>query len=159
MRVFVLLAMVFGGACYAADGPPIAFTRAQIIPIDSDPLPSGTIVVQGRQIVGIGADGEVTIPRGAIVHDMNGRVVMPGLVCTHSHIGGSYAADGSGPVQPGVRVLDSLNVRDSGFKRALAGGLTTLNIMPGSGHLSSGQTIYVKLRFFDERPSTIEQIF
>ena len=58
MRGFVLLAMVFGGACYAADGPPIAFTRAQIIPIDSDPLPSGTIVVQGRKIVGIGADGE-----------------------------------------------------------------------------------------------------
>ena len=50
---------------------------------------------------------------------------------------------------PACGILDSVNVRDSGFKRALAGGLTSLNIMPGSGHLSSGQTIYVKLRFGD----------
>jgi imidazolonepropionase-like amidohydrolase len=58
-----------------------------------------------------------------------------------------------------VRVYDSINVRDSGFKRALAGGLTTLNIMPGSGHLSSGQTIYVKLRFSGEGPGRIEELF
>ena len=72
---------------------------------------------------------------------------MPGLICTHSHIGGIGGADSSGPIQPGVRILDSLNVRDSGFKRALAGGLTTLNVMPGSGHLISGQTVYLKLRY------------
>ncbi|MEO1972547.1 MAG: amidohydrolase family protein, partial [Pirellulaceae bacterium] len=64
----------------------------------------------------------------------------------------------SGPIQPGVRVLDSLNIRDSGFKRALAGGLTTLNIMPGSGHLISGRTVYVKLRFYQGKPSTIEDL-
>jgi len=54
-----------------------------------------------------------------------------------------------------VRIFDSLNVRDSGFRRAVAGGLTTLNIMPGSGHLLSGQTIYVKLR----QAGTIEDMF
>jgi len=71
---------------------------------------------------------------------------MPGLVDTHSHIGGIGGADSSGPIQPDIRIYDSLNVRDSGFRRALAGGLTTVNIMPGSGHLLSGQTVYVKLR-------------
>jgi imidazolonepropionase-like amidohydrolase len=71
---------------------------------------------------------------------------MPGLVDTHSHIGGIGGADQSGPIQPDVRIHDSINVRDSGFMRARAGGLTTLNIMPGSGHLLSGQTIYVKIR-------------
>ncbi len=96
--------------------------------------------------------------RGARRVDCTGQFIMPGLICTHSHIGGSFAADGSGPVQPGVRVLDSIDVRDSGFKRALAGGLTTLNIMPGSGHLTSGQTLYVKLRYGDGGPSTIEDI-
>jgi hypothetical protein len=54
--------------------------------------------------------------------------------------------------------MDSINVRDSGFRRALAGGLTTLNIMPGSGHLISGQTSYVKLRFFDGGPRTVDDI-
>jgi imidazolonepropionase-like amidohydrolase len=72
--------------------------------------------------------------------------VLPGLIDTHSHIGGIGGADGSSPTQPDVRVFDSLNVRDSGFRRAWAGGMTTLNIMPGSGHLLSGQTVYVKLR-------------
>ena len=80
---------------------------------------------------------------------------MPGLVDTHNPIGGIGGADSSAPIQPDIRIYDSLNVRDSGFKRALAGGLTTLNIMPGSGHLLSGQTIYVKLR----KAETIEDIF
>src|SRR5207247_1097683 len=50
------------------------------------------------------------------------------------------------PIQPEVRVLDSINIRDSTFKKARAGGITTVNVMPGSGHLISGQTIYLKLR-------------
>jgi imidazolonepropionase-like amidohydrolase len=49
-------------------------------------------------------------------------------------------------MQPDVRILDSINVRDAGFRKCRAGGLTTLNIMPGSGHLLSGQTVYAKLR-------------
>jgi imidazolonepropionase-like amidohydrolase len=45
-----------------------------------------------------------------------------------------------------VRILDGINPRDESFKKALAGGITTVNIMPGSGHLMSGQTVYVKPR-------------
>jgi imidazolonepropionase-like amidohydrolase len=71
---------------------------------------------------------------------------MPGLVCTHSHIGQVSGADASGPIQPEVRAYDSINVRDSRIEKARAGGITTANIMPGSGHLLSGQTIYLKLR-------------
>jgi imidazolonepropionase-like amidohydrolase len=107
----------------------------------------------------VGPAGKVAIPAGAEQINCQGRIIMPGLICTHSHIGGIGAADGSGPIQPGVRVYDSLNVHDSGFRRALAGGLTTLNIMPGSGHLIGGQTIYVKLRFHDPKPKTIDDIF
>jgi hypothetical protein len=47
---------------------------------------------------------------------------------------------------PAVRILDALNPRDDGILKARSGGLTTVNIMPGSGHLMSGQTAYVKLR-------------
>jgi imidazolonepropionase-like amidohydrolase len=80
------------------------------------------------------------------MHDVRGRVLLPGLVDTHSHIGGPGAADQADPVQPECRVLDAINVRDAGWQKAQAGGLTTVNIMPGSGHLLSGQTIYVKLK-------------
>ncbi len=125
---------------------PTAFTGATIIPIAGDPIENGTLVVHEGKILAVGADGEVEIPDGAERIDAAGKTIMPGLVDTHSHIGGGGGGDRSSPIQPDVRILDSINVRDSGFMRARAGGLTTLNVMPGSGHLMSGQTIYLKIR-------------
>ncbi|MEM7313476.1 MAG: amidohydrolase family protein [Planctomycetota bacterium] len=145
-----------------AQDDSIAFVGAKIIPIRGDEIEDGVLVVQGGKIQAVGKATDVSIPDGARQVDAKNKTIMPGLICTHSHIGGIGAADGSGPIQPGVRVYESLNVRDSGFKRALAGGLTTLNIMPGSGHLISGQTIYVKLRFSvgrDGTPTKIDDIF
>ena len=86
------------------------------------------------------------IPRNADVVDVSGLVVVPGFVDSHSHIGEVAGADRSSPIQPETRVLDSINVRDSGFNRALAGGITSVHLMSGSGHLMSGQSLYVKLR-------------
>ncbi|MBI3838331.1 MAG: amidohydrolase family protein [Planctomycetia bacterium] len=141
---------------------PQAFVGARIIRIEADEIDSGVLVIEKGKIVAVGAAGEVQIPDGANKVDVAGRVIMPGLVDTHSHIGGSGGlggADGSGPIQPGVRIYDSINVHDSGFKRAVAGGLTTLNIMPGSGHLISGQTLYAKLRLANPKPKKIDQFF
>ncbi len=78
--------------------------------------------------------------------DLAGKTIMPGLVDSHSHVGGGSGADGSGPIQPDVRILDGINARASSLQRAQAGGITTVNVMPGSGHLDSGQTLYLKLR-------------
>ena len=124
-----------------------AFTGARIIPVTGPEIEQGTLVVRDGQIVAIGEAARVRIPRNAGVVELDAsQVIMPGIVDTHSHIGEIAGADRSGPIQPGVRVVDSLNVHSSGFKRALAGGITTVNIMPGSGHLISGQTIYIKPR-------------
>jgi imidazolonepropionase-like amidohydrolase len=140
-----------------------AFVGAKIIPVDGDEIDEGTLVIHHGKIVAVGPTEEVNLPDGAEKIDAAGKVIMPGLICTHSHIGGmrpgSGAADSSSPIQPGVRIMDSINVQDPGFKRAAAGGLTTLNIMPGSGHLISGQTIYVKLRLEDPTPRTIDDFF
>ena len=54
--------------------------------------------------------------------------------------------EGSGPVQSGVRALDAIQPDDPGIRMAVAGGVTTANIMPGSGNVIGGQTVYVKLR-------------
>jgi imidazolonepropionase-like amidohydrolase len=152
----LLLTVVCHSTVFAA---PKAFLHARIISISRPEISDGVLVVDNGKIVSVGPYQQVTIPDGAERIDATGKVIMPGLICTHSHIGGIGAADGSAPIQPGVRVADSLNVRDSGFKRALAGGLTTLNIMPGSGHLIGGQTIYVKLRFVDGKPRVIDDLF
>jgi len=52
----------------------------------------------------------------------------------------------TGPIQPGLRAIDAIDPNDPGIKMALAGGVTTANIMPGSGNAIGGQTLYVKLR-------------
>jgi imidazolonepropionase-like amidohydrolase len=129
-----------------AQEKPIAFVNARILPVEGDPIEQGVLVVKDGKIAAIGIADAVKPPADAQTFDMSGKTIVPGLVDTHNHIGGVGGADGSAPIQPDVRIYDSLNVRDSGFKRAVAGGLTTLNIIPGSGHLLSGQTVYVKLR-------------
>ena len=133
----------------------VAFTNADVRPVAGPALAAGTIVVAGGTIAAIGPAATTPVPAGATTIDCTGKVIIPGLVDTHSHVGGGWGGDASGPIQPDVRILDSINVRDTGFRKARAGGLTTLNIMPGSGHLLSGQTIYAKLR----KASTIDDFF
>jgi imidazolonepropionase-like amidohydrolase len=124
----------------------LALVGARVIPIDGPELAAGTLVVQGGRIVALGAADAVTVPAGAEVRELRGRVLMPGLVCSHSHVGAVAGGDGSAAVHPDVRALDSINVRDAGIQKAQAGGITAINCMPGSGHLLSGQTVYLKLR-------------
>jgi len=129
--------------------PPIAiraFTNATIYPVSSPRIVGGTLVVQGDTILAVGPDGQVIIPEGAERIDASGKTIIPGLICTHSHIGQVAGGDSTSPIQPEVRVLDSVDVRDTSIDKARAGGVTTVNLMSGSGHLLSGQTIYLKLR-------------
>lgn len=140
------LLALFAASCLSVgiSAKPVAFTGATILPISGEPIEDGTLLIEGKTIKAVGA--KVRIPRDAETIDVSGKVILPGLVDTHSHVGETAGADRSAPMQPEARVLDSINVRNSGFKRALAGGITTINLMSGSGHLMSGQTIYVKLR-------------
>lgn len=138
-----------------AQSVPYAFVGARIIPIAGDEIGQGVLVVREGRIVAVGPLDGVTIPADATRFDVTGKVIMPGLICTHSHVGGIGGGDSSAPIQPDVRIYDSLNIRDSGYKRVVAGGLTTINVMPGSGHLLSGQTVYLKMR----GGSTIEDLF
>lgn len=123
---------------------------------DDKPIPDAVLVVAGGKVVYAGsADAAIQLPAGAEERDLKGAVVIPGLVDTHSHIGvwprphvpaNSDGNEMSGPVQPVVRAIDSLMADDPGIRMAVAGGVTTANVMPGSGNVIGGQTVYVKLR-------------
>ncbi len=133
----------------AAQERPVAFVGARVLPVTGAPIENGVVVVKDGRIVAVGAAGAVAVPPDAERRDVPGQVLMPGLVDTHSHIGGGWGADESAPLQPDVRMLDAVNCRDEGFQRAQAGGITTVNVMSGSGHLMSGQTIYLKVKDAD----------
>ncbi len=130
----------------ATQAQPTAFTGATLYPIDGPPIEDGVLVVENGKITALGTASTVQIPTAASVVDLAGKVMIPGLVDTHTHIGRVEGGDRSGPLHPEVRVLDAVDVRDPTFVKALAGGITTVNVMPGSGHLMSGQTVYLKIR-------------
>lgn len=123
---------------------PIVFEGATILTMVGETIENGALVIEDGKVVSVGAT--VDIPAGAERRDMSGMVIMPGIVDTHSHIGGVSGADRSSPIQPEVRAMDSINPRDARIAKARAGGVTTANVMPGSGYLMSGQTFYMKLR-------------
>ena len=129
-----------------AQDQPQAYTGATILPVSGPAITDGVLVIHRGKIVAVGPRSTVTIPSDAQRIDATGRTIMPGLVDTHSHIGSGSGGDGSAPIQPDARILDSINVRSSGLQRAQAGGITTVNVMPGSGHLLSGQTLYLKVK-------------
>ncbi|MCB9898877.1 MAG: amidohydrolase family protein [Planctomycetes bacterium] len=138
--------LLLGAPRLVAQERPTAFVGAHVIPVSGPEIDDGTLLVQHGRIVAVGERGAVSVPSDAEVHDLHGKVVTPGLVDTHSHIGDPWGGDGSEPIQPEVRSYDGIDVRAASVARARAGGVTVANLMPGSGHLSSGQTTYIKLR-------------
>ncbi len=139
---FAIVATSFSSAL--AQSTPRAYFGARLIPVSSPPVDDGVLVVHKGKIVAAGPRATTSVPLDAERIDLPGKTIMPGLVDTHSHVGGGWGADGSAPIQPGVRMLDAVDCRDAGFQRAQAGGITTINVLSGSGHLMSGQTLYVK---------------
>lgn len=135
-----------------------AITGAHIVPIAGAEF-DGTIVVTDGKITALGAD--VSVPDGAEVIDAGGRWVLPGLVDAHVHVGtheeGENAKDDdtnemTDPVTAGVRAIDAINPFDPGFDEALKGGITTVNVNPGSGNAIGGQAAVLKTfgRLVDE---------
>lgn len=127
---------------------PTAFIGATIYPISSEPIENGVLVVHQGKITAVGG-ANTGIPGNAERIDVTGKVIMPGLVDTHSHIGRGDGGDASSATHPDVRIVDAIDARSDTFRKARTGGVTTVNVMPGSGHLLSGQTVYLKLRDAD----------
>jgi imidazolonepropionase-like amidohydrolase len=151
----LLVALPTTGDSSTIQDKPIAYKGARILTSAGAPIEKGVLVVQKGKIVAVGAEGTVAVPEGAAIVDVTGRTIIPGLVDTHSHIGiyprpsvpaNEDGNEASGPVQAGLRALDAIDPADPGIRMATAGGVTTANIMPGSGNVIGGQTLYVKLR-------------
>jgi len=144
--------------------------QAQDYPSTYAPLPSEpTLITHATILTGTGerwddaslliSDGKVAfvgegdIPAGVKTIDANGRWVTPGLIDVHSHLG-VYASPGvqahsdgnemTNPATPNVWAEHSVWPQDPGFSRALAGGVTSLQTLPGSGNLIGGRGVTLK---------------
>ncbi|MBP8613459.1 MAG: amidohydrolase [Firmicutes bacterium] len=129
----------------------IAITNATIYPISSPRIENGVLIVHKGKIQQVGQD--LPIPEGAYVIDAKGKVLLPGFVDAHTHIGiwGEWYGqpeydgnEGSNPVTPGVRAIDSIWPAHFAFEDARSGGVTCVQITPGSGNVIGGETVVVK---------------
>src|SRR5580658_3582290 len=107
---------------------------------------TGSVVVKDGKIAEVGPN--VTVPAGATVIDATGAFVTPGIIDCHSHI----AIDGGvneGSVSDAsmVNIRDVIDPEDIAIYRAMAGGVTTANILHGSADAVGGQTIVLKMRW------------
>jgi len=133
------------------DRTDIAITGGYVVPVEGQPVAGGTVLIIDGKIAAV-TGPDVEPPPGVQVVDASGKWVLPGLVDAHTHLGAREEGEGwaghdtnelTGPIQPQVRVLDAINPADEGFRDAIAGGVLTAGITPGSGNPIGGQTVAV----------------
>ncbi len=129
----------------------IAIVNGKIMTMTQGTLESGTLLAEGGRIVALGE--QVEVPEDAQVYDAAGKVVLPGLIDAHCHIGifaegvGWEHSDGNemtDPITPHLRALDAVHPQDPAFVELVAAGVTTVLTGPGSGNLVGGQWVCLK---------------
>ncbi|WP_395392658.1 amidohydrolase [Novosphingobium sp. BL-8A] len=137
----------------AYPGTPTALVGATVYDGRGGRIDNGVVLFKDGKLVAIGAAG-MAIPDGYTRVDGTGKFVTPGVIDIHSHLGVypspsvDALSDGNemtSPTTPDVWAEHSVWPQDPGFTRALAnGGVTTLEILPGSGNLMGGRTVTLK---------------
>ncbi len=130
---------------------PVVITNVTILDGMGNKYENAEILLGNGKIVEFGRS--VAVPREAIEINGEGKWVTPGIIDNHSHLGvypspgTSSHSDGNemtGPVTAEVWAEHSIWPQDPGFQRALAGGVTSLQILPGSANLFGGRGVTVK---------------
>jgi imidazolonepropionase-like amidohydrolase len=127
--------LVFGAAAPAADEKPkLAIHVARAITSAGPTIENATILVADGKIQAIGPREKIAVPAGYQVLDHGNRWAMPGLVDAHSHVGGTNDINEMVyQTNPELRILDVIRPNNEQLKDAVAGGVTTITFIPGSG--------------------------
>ena len=134
-------------------GAVTAIRGATVFDGEGAQIDNGTVILADGVVQAIG-DASTPVPEGAVVVDAAGKWVTPGIIDVHSHLGDypSPGTDGlddgneaTAPARPDVWAEHSVWPQDPGFARALAnGGVTSLQILPGSANLFGGRSVVLK---------------
>jgi len=142
MRRFFTLAMLWSVAAFAA--APILIQNATVLTVTKGTY-QGSVLIRDGKIAEVGP--KIMAPSDAVVIDASGKFLMPGIIDCHSHIAADAINEGSVSVSSMVGMTDVLNPDDISIYRALAGGVTTANILHGSANAIGGKTVVIKLRW------------
>lgn len=132
--------------------PPVLIRNATVLTAAGQELLNASVLFQDGKVVAVGAS--VAAPAGAVIVDGTGKFVTPGIIDTHSHLG-VYAAPGTqaesdgneatNPVTAEVWAEHSIWPQDPQIPLAIAGGVTVMQVLPGSANLVGGRSATVRL--------------
>jgi imidazolonepropionase-like amidohydrolase len=142
----------FPSTYHAYPGVPTLITNVTIYDGEGGRIDGGQILLADGKVAALGKN--VNAPAGAVVIDGSGKWVTPGVIDVHSHLGVypspsvkalSDGNEATSPTTPEVWAEHSVWPQDPGFSRALAnGGVTTMQILPGSANLMGGRSVVLK---------------
>ncbi len=131
--------------------PTTLIHNATVLTGTGERIDGGDVLIENGHIAAVGPS--LTAPAGAVIIDASGRWVTPGLIDVHSHLG-VYASPGvkaqsdgneaTDPVTSNVWAEHSIWPQDPGLEAALQGGVTSLQILPGSANLIGGRGVTIK---------------
>ena len=125
---------------------PVTFIRgATLLTASRGTIENGDILVRDGRIAAVGTGLEP--PAGATVVDAAGKYVTPGIIDAHSHLAALSINEGSVNVSSMVTIEDVIRPEDVGMYRALAGGVTAINVLHGSANPIGGGNAVLKLRW------------
>lgn len=134
-------------------GRPVALVGATVFDGTGAQIDNGTVLVANGTVEAVG-DASLAVPDGYDRIDARGKFVTPGVIDIHSHLGvypspavqaNSDGNEATSPTTPEVWAEHSVWPQDPGFSRALVnGGITTLEILPGSANLMGGRSVVLK---------------
>jgi len=132
---------------------PVLIVNATILTGTGKRIDGGSLLIAEGRIMEIRSDSNISGENGATVIDAEGRWLTPGLIDVHSHLG-VYASPDVNANSDGNEMTDPVTARvwaehsvwpqDPGFSRALAGGITSLQVLPGSANLIGGRGVTLK---------------
>lgn len=139
----------------AYPGVPTLIRGATVYDGAGGKINSGVVLMMDGKIAAVaGAMADLDLPAGTITVDGTGKFVTPGVIDIHSHLGDyptpsvdahSDGNEATSPTTPEVWAEHSVWPQDPGFSRALAnGGITSLQILPGSANLMGGRSVTLK---------------
>lgn len=129
----------------------LAIVGGQVWTMAGEVYSRAVVLVEEGKIKEVGPD--VKVPPEAEVIDAAGKMVLPGFIDAHCHLGimeeiyrieGDDVNENTEPVTPHLRALDAINPDDVGFKDAVAGGVTTVVVTPGSANVIGGEMVAIK---------------
>jgi len=140
----------------------VLIQNGTVITVTGEDLENTDILVRDGVITQIAQN--ISAPRNLDVIDASGKYILPGIIDAHSHLNGVDINEGTAPVNPEVTMFESINPNRVDIYRALAGGVTTINLMHGSANVIGGRNVTLKLRYganqqemiFNEAPQTVK---